>query len=69
MTAARAAQDALTLAIALQLPRIAALLASQPAATGNPGFLTGDAGTRLVREAARCSAPPLSGWDACLLTT
>jgi hypothetical protein len=69
MTALRAAQDALTPAIARELPRIAVRLASQHATTSNPGFLTGDVGTRLALEAARRSAPPLSGWDACLLIT
>jgi lantibiotic biosynthesis protein len=69
VTAARTAQDAITPAIGRELPRVAALLARQPASTGDPGLLTGDAGTRLALESAARCAPPLSGWDACLLIT
>lgn len=69
VTAARAAQDALTPAIERELPRIAELLAGQSCPRGDSGLLTGSAGTRLALDAARRAAPPYSGWDACLLIT
>jgi hypothetical protein len=68
VTALRAAHDALTPAIAEQLPRAAALL-NGPPRCDDPGLLTGDAGTQLALEAARSGTPPRSGWDACLLIT
>jgi hypothetical protein len=68
VTALRAAQDALTPAIAERLPLAAAVLDGLPRC-GEPGLLTGDAGTRLALEAARSGTPPRSGWDGCLLIT
>jgi lantibiotic biosynthesis protein len=67
-SAARAAADAITPAIASRLPgTAAALTASAGAGTGSPALLTGDAGTRLAVETARRCAAPISGWDSCLL--
>lgn len=68
VTALRAAQDALTPAIAERLPDVADLLVNTPR-RNEPGLLTGDAGTQLALEAARTGTPPRSGWDACLLIT
>jgi hypothetical protein len=67
-TAARAAAEAITPVISSCLPSVAAALtASAGTGTGSPALLTGDTGTRLALETARRSAPPLSGWDSCLL--
>jgi hypothetical protein len=68
VTALRAAQDALTPAVAQRLPGVAACLQTV-APCGKPGLLTGDTGTRLALEAAREGTLPRSGWDACLLIT
>jgi hypothetical protein len=67
--AARAAADAITPAIGSRLPALAATLtaASSSPSTGSPTLMTGDTGTRLALETARRSAPPISGWDSCLL--
>ena len=67
VTAARAAQDALTPAIERELPRIAELLAGLSCPRDDSGLLTGNTGTRLALDAASRAAPPYSGWDACLL--
>jgi hypothetical protein len=68
MTSWRAARDALTPAIAAELPGLATLLRGLAAAhAGGPGFLNGTAGTALALHVAASSAAPASGWDACLL--
>ncbi|MGH3278700.1 MAG: lanthionine synthetase C family protein [Trebonia sp.] len=68
VTALRAAQDALTPAIAQRLPGVAACLHTL-APCSKAGLLTGDTGTQLALEAAQAGTPPRSGWDACLLIT
>lgn len=66
-TAYRAAQDARSPAIGDRLSRVAARLAHH---TDKPsGLLTGSTGVELVRDTIRRSAPPHTGWDACLLIT
>ena len=68
MTAWRAAQDALTPAIATELPALAALLHGLAAGRpGGTGFLNGAAGTALTLHMAASGVAPISGWDACLL--
>ncbi|WP_449061489.1 lanthionine synthetase C family protein [Planomonospora algeriensis] len=70
-TAYRAARDAQGPAISRRLPAVAAALAqhAQAAPDGEAGLLTGTAGVGLALETVRRSAPPHSGWDACLLIT
>ncbi|MFI9598103.1 lanthionine synthetase C family protein [Nonomuraea sp. NPDC052265] len=67
-TAFRAAADAANPAIGHRLPVLAAALArhahDQNDAVGLPD---GPAGVGLALQTARHSAPPRSGWDACLL--
>lgn len=66
-TAYRAAQDSRSSAIGERLPHVAARLAHH---TDRPsGLLTGSTGVELVRDTIRHSAPPRTGWDACLLIT
>ncbi|EIV91987.1 lanthionine synthetase C family protein [Frankia sp. QA3] len=67
--ATRVAADAITPAIGTHLPELAATLTAQAGATdGSTALLTGDTGVQLVLESARrAAAPPLSGWDSCLL--
>lgn len=68
--AARAAADAITPVVASRLPETcAALTATASTSTGSLALLTGDTGTRLAVETARRRAPPISGWDSCLLLT
>jgi hypothetical protein len=69
MTALRAEQDAITPLIGRELPRLKALLASRFAPAEASALLTGDTGIKLALESARRSAPPISGWDACLAIT
>jgi hypothetical protein len=69
-TAARAAADALTPCINAHLPQLAVALATRAgAADGSTALLTGNTGICLVLDTARRAAPPLSGWDSCLLLT
>jgi hypothetical protein len=67
-TAVRAAADAVTTGIASHLPKVAAAIKppADPAAEPD-ALLTGNVGVRLALETVRRSAPPTSGWDACLL--
>ena len=67
MTAWRAARDALTSAIAAELPGLATLLLDLAAHASGPGLLNGTAGTALALHVAASGAAPASGWDACLL--
>lgn len=67
-TATRAAADAITPNLGAQLPELAAVLAARGAtADRSTALLTGDTGVRLVLETVRRAAPPVSGWDSCLL--
>ncbi|CUU54973.1 Lanthionine synthetase C-like protein [Parafrankia irregularis] len=69
-TAVRAAADAITPGLSTHLAEVAAGLRRQAAISdGTPALLTGDTGVRLVLETARRTAPPVSGWDSCLLLT
>lgn len=72
-TAYRAALDAGTPTIAQRLPAVAARLAQHAGALGDQGgesgLLTGSAGVGLALETTRRTAPPHTGWDACLLIT
>ncbi|MGH4022609.1 MAG: lanthionine synthetase C family protein [Pseudonocardiaceae bacterium] len=72
-TAYRAARDARNPAIDQRLPVLAARLAHHADSLGNQrdegGLLTGGAGVALVLETTRHTAPPRTGWDACLLIT
>ncbi|MER5646982.1 lanthionine synthetase C family protein [Streptosporangium sp. NPDC002524] len=70
-TAYRAAADAADPAIGQRLPAAATALTRHAAAAtgGQAGLLTGDAGVDLALETTRCTTPPRSGWDACLLIT
>ncbi|RJQ77656.1 lanthionine synthetase [Pseudonocardiaceae bacterium YIM PH 21723] len=70
-TAFRAARDARNLAIAERLPAVISRFTSGLVFhEGAPiGLLTGSAGIGLARETARTNAPPITGWDACLLIT
>jgi len=67
-TAYRAAQDSRSPAIGERLPHIATRLADS-LNDRQGGLLTGSTGVELVRETTRHSAPPRTGWDACLLIT
>lgn len=62
----RAARDALTPAIGAHLPQLANQLTSADRG-GDSGFLDGAAGAALALGTAARDAPPVSGWDACLL--
>lgn len=64
----RASQVAASPVLAAYLPALAASLAANAEPTGDPGFLTGDAGTALALHTAAHDGPT-SGWDACLLLT
>ncbi|SCD55619.1 Lanthionine synthetase C-like protein [Streptomyces sp. DvalAA-14] len=64
-TTRRVARDARSDAFAAHLPRLQALLASQPVAGGD-GFLDGTTGPALVLTSA--DGTTASGWDTCLLT-
>lgn len=67
-TALRADADAVTPAVTACLPALAAALTSSSGHRGgSPQLLTGGTGVQLTLETARRSAPPLSGWDRCLL--
>jgi hypothetical protein len=67
-TAWRASRDAKTTNLADRLPDVALLLKRQSAeVAAQTGFLTGTAGIELALETLRRDAPPLSGWDECLL--
>ena len=72
-TAYRAAHDARNPAIGRRLPELAARLAQHAGSLGDQGYegglLTGGAGVALALETTRHTAPPRSGWDACLLIT
>lgn len=69
-TAVRAAADAITPGLGTHLAEVAAGLTRQAAISdGTSALLTGDTGVRLVLETARRAAPPVSGWDSCLLLT
>lgn len=69
-TAVRAAADAITPSLGTHLAELTAVLTRQAATSdGTPALLTGDTGVRLVLETARRAAPPVSGWDSCLLLT
>jgi hypothetical protein len=76
-TAYRASLDARGPALARRLPALADRLAAHARSLGDEdgvpadasGLLTGRAGVDLALETARRSAPPHTGWDACLLTT
>lgn len=65
----RAAHDAVTLALADHLPRLANNLAhhARTSTTAAPGFLEGATGTALALHTAAYHVAPTSGWDACLL--
>jgi hypothetical protein len=69
-TAIRAVADAITPDIAIRLPDLASLLTSTGVlASDTPELIAGQAGTRLALETLHRAAPPLSGWDSCLLLT
>jgi lantibiotic biosynthesis protein len=72
-TAYRAARDARHPAIGRRLPALASRLARHTDSLGDQpddvGLLTGSAGAALALETTRRTAPPRSGWDACLLIT
>jgi lantibiotic biosynthesis protein len=61
-----AARDALTPTIAASLPHLADHL-TRPTRGAGTGLLEGDAGLALALHTATHAAPPVSGWDACLL--
>jgi len=65
----RAAHDELTPQISPHLPRLAGLLTRHAPAAHNhgPGLLEGKAGVALVLHTAARAAPPVSGWDTCLM--
>lgn len=65
-TTFRAAEDAITPALASRLPTLTERL---HASTGSPedGFLTGTAGIGLATQTATTGAPPRTRWDTCLL--
>lgn len=68
-TAVRAARDALTPQISARLPHLADLL-TRHASAGHgedPGLLEGQAGLALALHTATRIAPPISGWDTCLM--
>ncbi len=62
----RASRDALTPAIGASLPQLADQLI-RAGGEEDGGFLDGDAGAALALGTATRTAPPVSGWDACLL--
>jgi len=67
-TAWRAARDELTPEISAHLPALADRLAQCGAGESEgTGLLEGDAGLALALHTAARDAPPISGWDACLL--
>jgi lantibiotic biosynthesis protein len=68
-TAWRAARDAASPALTASLPPLADLLSqhARPGVGEGTGFLEGDAGLALALHTAVHAAPPVSGWDACLL--
>lgn len=69
-TAIRVAADAITPGLGTHLAELATVLTTRAATSdGTPALLTGDTGVRLALEAARRTAPPVSGWDSCLLLT
>ncbi|MGH3621711.1 MAG: lanthionine synthetase C family protein [Sciscionella sp.] len=72
-TVYRAARDACNPAIARRLPALATKLALHTGLLGDQadegGLLTGGAGVGLALETTRHTAPPRTGWDACLLIT
>jgi lantibiotic biosynthesis protein len=69
-SAYRAARDAQTPAIGRRLSVLATALARHTAAADDEtGLLTGGVGVGLALETTRHTAPPRSGWDACLLIT
>ena len=65
----RAARDAAEPDLAARLPDLAASLSSaaHSGTTDGTGFLDGDAGAALALSTAARGAPPISGWDTCLL--
>ncbi len=65
----RAARDALTPEISASLPHLTDLLAQccHAGQGEGTGLLEGDAGLALALHTAAHTAPPISGWDACLL--
>ncbi|GAA2166516.1 lanthionine synthetase C family protein [Actinomadura napierensis] len=65
----RAARDATTPRFTAILPRLADTLVEHavPADGADPSLLDGSAGTILALHTASLDAPPISGWDACLL--
>lgn len=67
-TAFRAAHDELLPQIGAHLPHLASLLTQHtPAAQEGTGLLEGMAGVALVLHTAAQAAPPVSGWDTCLM--
>ncbi|MGH3828839.1 MAG: lanthionine synthetase C family protein [Pseudonocardiaceae bacterium] len=63
--AVRAAADAITPALAAILPHLAELLIRPP--SHSTGLLEGNAGLALALHTAARTAPPISGWDTCLM--
>lgn len=72
-TVYRAALDARNPAIGRRLPALTARLAQHADSLADRGdeggLLTGGAGVALALETMRRTAPPRTGWDACLLIT
>lgn len=70
-TAYRAANDARDLTIGRRLPGLAARLAQHTDTLDDQqgGLLTGSDGVALALETTRHTAPPRTGWDACLRIT
>ncbi|MGH3865775.1 MAG: lanthionine synthetase LanC family protein [Pseudonocardiaceae bacterium] len=68
-TAVRAAADALTPHLAAILPHLTELLIRHTSAapSHSTGLLEGDAGLALALHTAVRTAPPISGWDTCLM--
>lgn len=67
-TAWRVGRDALSPVISTLLPRLAELVIRHAHGQGDgAGLLEGDAGVALALHTAASSAPPVSGWDACLM--
>ncbi|MGH4019183.1 MAG: lanthionine synthetase C family protein [Pseudonocardiaceae bacterium] len=69
-TAVRAAADALTPALVAILPPLTERLIrhTSTAPSHRTGLLEGDAGLALALHTAARAAPPISGWDTCLMT-
>lgn len=68
-TAWRAANDAHTSDLAVQIPRLRErLIQRMGASSSEPGFLEGQAGSVLALHTTTISRSPASCWDACLLT-